>query len=259
MKTSEDAAVKDADDWSCFEEDCLKKIVPLFLSKIRLILQNMMRWKGYYDKIKESLCIKGEQFMKKLTPFILICSLLFSVFSVSSESYAKTSTELKYSSKKVAKITHIEKVYEILEWFDGLSFNNCDYENSFEKYNSYWGWKMTYYRVKDNRFKNMNGLKKYLKKYFSPDYVKKLLKQKNFIEKNGKLYYGTGERGGDPTYVSSKYRITKKTAKERIIKVTDKYWFYYESGPDNIEKKTRYFKQKKINGKWVFTKISLPY
>lgn len=197
--------------------------------------------------------------MKKVISFFLILSLSLAIFSLNNLCYAKTNVELNYSSKKVVKVTKIKRTYEILEWFNGLGSLNCDYEDSYEKYNSYAGWNMTYHKVIDKRFSNMRELKTYLKKYLSSSYIKKLLKQENFVEKNEKLYYGTGERGANITYISSKYKITKKTSKKRIIKVTNKYWDNYEYYPKKIKKKIQYFKQKKINEKWVFTKISLPY
>lgn len=192
--------------------------------------------------------------MKRILSLCLAFSLLAAVFSMDNLSYAKTSPELSYSSKKVVKVTKIRKAYEILGWFEGLSDLRCDYEDRFEG-SGY----SVYAKVQDKRFNNMKEFEKYLKKYLSPAYAKKLLKTGKFVEKNGKLYSFLADRGDDITYLDTKYKITKKTSKSRTIKVVSKYWENYAEVPKKIKKQARYYKQKKINGKWVFTKISLPY
>lgn len=197
--------------------------------------------------------------MKRILAFCLMFSLLAAVFSMDNLSYAKTSPELSYSSKKVIKVTKMHAAYTILGWFEGLCDLRIDTKDTFKKYNTSNGYTYQYMKVQDKRFKNMKEFKKYIKKYLSPAYTKKLLKKELFIEKNGKLYYGGGDRGNDITYLSTTYKITKKTSKTRTIKAVTKYWENFDEVPKKIKKEVRYFKQEKMNGKWVFTKISLPY
>ena len=158
-------------------------------------------------------------------------------------------------------MTKVKKTYEILGWFDGfaMSYKNVDTNTEITKYNSYEKWDMQYHLVTNKKIDTMKKLKKYLGKYMAPKVIKKLLKRKNFIEVNGKLYYGSGDRGADVTYVTSKYKIIKQSKKKRTIRVVSTYWENAELYPKEISKKKELYKQKKIKGKWVFTKISLPY
>lgn len=152
--------------------------------------------------------------MKRILSLCLAFSLLAAVFSMDNLSYAKTSPELSYSSKKVVKVTKIRKAYGILGWFEGLSDLRCDYEDRFEG-SGY----SVYAKVQDKRFNNMKEFEKYLKKYLSPAYAKKLLKTGKFVEKNGKLYSFLADRGSDITYLDTKYKITKKRQKAEPLKL----------------------------------------
>lgn len=159
------------------------------------------------------------------------------------------SGELDYSSSQVAKVTKVKKAYKVLEVFNGLGYVKCDYNKQIKKNGIY------YSKVTAKKLNTMKKLKKYLRKYFSNSYIKKLLKIKIFLSKNGRLYFFEGARGSNVSYQYTEYQIIKKTPTYRKIKATSYYWEIEEYK----ETKVDIYKQRKINGRWVFTSITLPY
>ena len=205
----------------------------------------------------------NKRIMHKFISFVLLLTMLCSVIGTASI-WASTSSktgkvsvtvqqlkrkELAYSSKKVAKVIKVKKAYEALHIFEGLGGVQCDYSKQIEKNG------MCYGKVTNKKVNTMKKLKKYLKRYFSDSYIKKLMENNLFVSKKGSLYFLDVGRGSDITYQYTKYKITKKTAKYRKIKATS----YYCDDFGNKETKVDIYKQKKIKGKWVFTAITLPY
>ena len=81
------------------------------------------------------------------------------------------------------------------------------------------------------------------------------MKKKIFLSKNGRLYFFEGARGSAVSYQYTDYQIIKKTPTYRKIKATSYYW----ETEEYKETKVDIYKQRKINGRWVFTSITLPY
>ena len=205
----------------------------------------------------------NKRFINKLMSFMLMLTMIFSIIGTtktwantpSKEGKLSVSTlqlkakEENYSSKKVAKVIKVKKAYEALHIFEGLGGVQCDYSKQIEKNGICYG------KVTNKKVNTMKKLKKYLKRYFSDSYIKKLMENNLFVSKKGSLYFLDVGRGSDITYQYTKYKITKKTAKYRKIKATS----YYCDDFGNKETKVDIYKQKKIKGKWVFTAITLPY
>ena len=167
------------------------------------------------------------------------------------EIYAKS--PLKYSSKKVARITHVKKAYNILEWFGGCGF--IKFGNKVLKVKG----QNDYLIVTEKKCITPKKFKKYLLKYFDRSKTKELLKSDSFKFYKGKVYVNSGARGANIMYMSTKYKIIKQTKKKRVIRAISSYWENYDSRPKIISKRKDYYQQKKVNGKWVFSVISLPY
>ncbi len=204
--------------------------------------------------------------INKIISFVLVITMLCSIIGITKVGASAPSKvgeisvvvkqlksgELDYSSSQVAKVTKVKKAYKVLHIFNGLGYVSCDYNKQIKKNGMY------YYKVTAKKLNTMKKLKKYLKKYFSNSYIKKLLKKKQFISKKGHLYFSGGERGSDISYQYTKYQIIKKTSAYRTIKATSYYW--NEDFPEEgKETKVDTYKQRKINGRWVFTSITLPY
>ena len=178
----------------------------------------------------------------------IVAIIILITGSVTGNTTVTKASELDYSSSKVAKVTKVKTAYKVLGMFNGLDGPKA-------KYNS--PTKSGYFLVTDKRFKTMKALKKYLKKYFSNGYTKKLLKDKTFISKKGKLYFRGGDRGSNISYQKTEYKIIKKTSNYRKIKATS--YYYHEDYVVDNPVVVSIYKQRKINGRWVFTSIELPY
>ena len=204
----------------------------------------------------------NKRVINKIISFVLVITMVCSIIGTTKvgasapskvgeisvvEKQLKSGWLEDYSSSQVAK--KVKKAYSILEIFNGLGYVKCDYNKQIKKNGIY------YSKVTDKKLNTMKKLKKYLRKYFSNSYIKKLLKIKMFLSKNGRLYFFEGARGSAVSYQYTDYQIIKKTPTYRKIKATSYYWEIEEYK----ETKVDIYKQRKINGKWVFTSITLPY
>lgn len=206
-----------------------------------------------------------KRIMNKIMSFVLIITMscttvgTFEVGAATPSKEGKISVttkqlksgELDYSSSKVEKVIKIKKAYEALAMFNGLGGPKCNYNKQIEKKG------MIYYKVTSKKMNTMKKVKKYLKKYFSNSYVKKLLKMKLFVSKKGYVYFLVADRGANIMYQGTTYQIVKRTSSYREIKATSYYW--HEDMPESNETKIDIYKQRKVHGRWVFTSITLPY
>lgn len=204
----------------------------------------------------------NKRVINKIISFVLVITMVCSIIGTTKvgasapskvgeisvvEKQLKSGGLEDYSSSQVAK--KVKKAYSILEIFSGLGYVKCNYNKQIKKNGIY------YSKVTAKKLNTMKKLKKYLRKYFSNSYIKKLLKIKIFLSKNGRLYFFEGARGSSCSYQYTDYQIIKKTPTYRKIKATSYYWEIEEYK----ETKVDIYKQRKINGKWVFTSITLPY
>lgn len=112
-----------------------------------------------------------------------------------------------------------------------------------------------YCRIKDKRINTEKKFKNYMNGLFSKKIIKKIWKKNkknnNVLFKDGKVYVLGGGRGLYCSWV--KYKIVKQTKNQRVIKET----FGANNDINGNYSHTMYLKQKKVQGKWKFTKIHL--
>ena len=122
-------------------------------------------------------------------------------------------------------------------------------------------------------FSKYENFKNYTRTIFSDEFTDKLFREnERYVNLNGKLYAIMADRGGDITYHSRTFAVTK--AEENKVEYTvyakyikDEYYDDYFDGkwdqttvPDYaLETKEYIYPREKINGKWVFTDFCSVY
>ncbi len=150
---------------------------------------------------------------------------------------------LNMTSKEVESVTKVKDAYEVLGWFKGLGSPDMNGNG----------------KITDSRCNTMGKMKLFLGGYFSPGFVRELINSGCYTSKNGGLYYTSGERGGRIDYLYCRYRFKDVSKNKRTIDTTVCTWKNFEEYPKEIAEEHLTFEQVKINGKWVFSKIELPY
>ncbi|MBE6729531.1 MAG: hypothetical protein E7568_04795 [Ruminococcaceae bacterium] len=89
-----------------------------------------------------------------------------------------------------------------------------------------------YWRVNDERFRNVAELKKYLDAFFTPECQKTFFDEKRFVDYDGKLYASMGAVA-DSTYAGCSFKLTKQTTKRIFFTGTA----YFYKTPEEIENK----------------------
>lgn len=145
---------------------------------------------------------------------------------------------------KTIKKIRVADAYDMLGLFDYSVTVKCSKANS-----------DGYCRIKDKRMNTEKKFKKYMNGLFSKKIIKKIWKKNkknnNVIFKDGKVYVLDGGRGLYCSWI--KYKVVKQTKNQRVIKET----FGANSDINGNYSHTMHLKQKKVQGKWKFTKIHL--
>ena len=197
--------------------------------------------------------------MKKILKILLVIVIGVS-FLFSNNIVQAKSKELNYSSKKVKKVARINNALKLMRYFEGGAGGmKVNYNKTIVAYNKRWGCKVDHYLVKEKKISSMKKLNRVLKKTFSKKIRKRLWKRSLFFSVDNKLYVADAGIGDNPFYKCTKYRIVKKTLKKRVIRATSYFYDLNTNKVDYSKTTVRKFVQKKVNGKWKYTRIELPF
>lgn len=157
---------------------------------------------------------------------------------------------------------HFKEAESAYSWFTkytGFS-GNIDFESPPIKVNG-----KQYYKV-DDSFNSINEVKEYLLTQFSPEIVDDLLSReleghKLFIEKDGELYYMLSFVGQNGYRIGERNYSIKEKTDTRIVYELEYNMVEYYSTDDKVIYDTVYLEyvhEKNEEGKFVFTKFTLP-
>ena len=163
---------------------------------------------------------------------------------------------------------YFERAANVFGFFDGGYLEY--YDNEPYDYNG-----MTYFRIKGKQsdcsyidFSSYDKFSKSINNIFTKEFTSKLLESDNYINVNGELYGLPLGRGGDLSYLESKFTVSSVKDDKIVFTVYSEYVKeeYYDVMFDNIKitddmKYTHEleFVMKKQNGKWLFDNFELWY